>query len=93
MTTLDSRIRPPRRVLFREVAGEAVLLELESGRYFGLDAVGTRIWALLSDHRHLDPVYRELLAEFEAPPEQLRDDLCSFVDELVSRSLLEVDEA
>ncbi len=43
----EARISPD--VLFRELAGEAVLLDLKSQRYFGLGEVGTRIWQLLDE--------------------------------------------
>ena len=35
------RITVPESVLFRDLDGEAVLLETVTGRYFGLDEVGT----------------------------------------------------
>ena len=39
--------RPHPDVVCREIEGEAVLLHLGTGIYFGLNAVGTRIWQLL----------------------------------------------
>ena len=38
-------------VICRELSGETVLLNLESGVYYGLDAVGTRVWQLLMQGR------------------------------------------
>ena len=43
-------------VLFQEVAGETVLLDLNSESYFGLDEVGTRIWTLLNEGRTACPL-------------------------------------
>ena len=43
------RIEISEDVLFQEVGGETVLLDLASEQYFGLDAVGTRIWQLLGE--------------------------------------------
>ena len=42
------RYRIPEDVVSREVGGEAVLLNLATGTYFGLDGVGTEIWNLLA---------------------------------------------
>ena len=36
-------------LLAQELAGETVLLDLASENYFGLDAVGTRVWQLLNE--------------------------------------------
>lgn len=92
MNALAGAVRVPDGVLFREVGGEAVLLELESGRYFGLDPMGTRMWTLLTHHRRLEPVYQRLLEEYEVAGDSLREDLVAFVDRLVDNKLLQVDE-
>jgi len=42
--SLDRSVRVGKDVMFRELDGEAVLLNLESGKYYGLDPVGSRIW-------------------------------------------------
>ena len=53
---VPDRLRVHKSVLSRELGGETVLLNLESGVYYGLDAVGTRAWNLLAEDRTLaDP--------------------------------------
>lgn len=88
--SLDATVRIPEDVVFRELDGEAVLLNLESGIYFGLDPVGTRIWQLVEEHRALRRVLAALLAEFDAPPADLEADLVRFVDQLRGKGLLTV---
>ena len=90
MTTLNSTLRVPDEVLFREVGGEAVLLHQETGKYFGLDEVGTRMWLLLTEHGQLSPAYQALLDEYDVAPEQLQHDLLAFVESLASHGLLRV---
>ena len=92
MATLESRISVPEDVLFRDLSGEAVVLNLETGKYYGLDEVGTRMWALLAQHGQVEPAYRALLDEYDVTEEQLRQDVLSLVDELASHGLLQVDE-
>jgi hypothetical protein len=87
---LDATVRIPEDVVFRELDGEAVILNLESGMYFGLDAVGTRIWQLLDAHRTLRGTLQALEEEFDAPPERLQSDLNDFVGQLQSRGLVSV---
>lgn len=41
--SLTSRVRIRDDVLSRDLQGEAVILNLNTGLYFGLDPVGTRI--------------------------------------------------
>ena len=37
----------PKDVLFQDLGEEVVLLEVESGQYYGLNEVGARMWSLL----------------------------------------------
>lgn len=92
MPSLSSTISVPANVMFRDLAGESVLLELESGQYFGLDEVGTRMWALLEKHGAVGPTFRALLEEFEVQEAQLERDLLAFVERLADHRLVDVGE-
>ena len=82
------RISIPKDVAFTEVGGEAVLVNCESGVYFGLDAVGTEMWAALTRTGDVEGAVAELQGAFEVEPDRLRDDVLRFVRELVSHGLL-----
>jgi hypothetical protein len=75
-------------VVFRDLEGEAVILDLASGRYFGLNAAGTRVWALLDAGTPIDRIVGTIAAEYEADPEQVARDVNALIDELVSRGLV-----
>jgi hypothetical protein len=92
MTTLQSTVTIPADVMFREISGEAVLLSLQTGKYYGLDEVGARMWALLAELGCLEPAYRTLLDEYDVPPERLQTDLIQLVDKLAAQGLLQVSE-
>jgi hypothetical protein len=77
-------------VLIQELDGQAVLLHLDGGRYFGLDEVGTRMWQVLAESPSIQAAYERLLAEFEVEPEQLRQDLEEWITELTRQGLVEV---
>ena len=85
---LDAAFRIPDEVIFRELDGEAVVLNLDTGIYFGLDAVGTRIWQLLVERKPLKAVLDSLIDEYEAPPDRLQRDLLAFVERLDDKGLL-----
>ncbi len=88
--TLAHQAQPNDDVLFQEVGGEAVLLNLGSESYFGLNEVGTRIWALLGEGNSLQHVFDILCAEYDVTPEQLKSDLLSLVDEMAKAGLVQV---
>ena len=88
MPSRTVRVSP--NTLHRELQGEGVLLQLDSGEYFGLDEVGQRMWALLVEHGDLSIVASQLEQEFDAEPEVLSRDLNELVDDLLSRRLVDL---
>ena len=82
------RVAIPETVLFRDLGGEAVLLATDSGKYFGLNEVGTRMWSLLRLHGDVEAVCGSLLAEYDVPEERLREDVTRFVGTLADRGLI-----
>lgn len=85
-----SRIEISPSVIYRDVSGEIVLLNLQSGVYYGLDPVGSRMWQLLMEQRPLDDVCSVMLEEYDVAAEVLRADLSRLVDELSSKGLVTV---
>ncbi len=89
--TLDTRLTPSPDTICRELDGEAVILHLESGQYYGLDAIGTRIWALIPDHPRPRDIAAVLVGEYDVRPRQLEADLLDLLTRLAERSLIHVD--
>lgn len=90
--TLAHRLSRSDQVLFQDVGGEAVLLDLASETYFGLNQVGTRVWTLLPDAASLGEIHAVLCAEFEAPAETIERDLLALAAELTEAGLVAVVE-
>ena len=86
-------VRPSADVIFRDLDGEAVLLDFASGRYFGLNPVGTRVWMLLDGGSTVDGVVGAISAEFEADPDEVIRDVDEVLGELMARGLLIAERA
>lgn len=82
-------LRKPDRVVARTLEGEAVLLDLESERYFGLDEVGTRMWSELAATGSVTAAFEVLRSEYDVDPAVLRRDLEELASRLVQAGLLE----
>ena len=80
--------RPSPDVIFRDLNGEAVLLDFGTGRYFGLNPVGTRIWTLLAEGSSVSAIIAILAAEFDAPPGDIAADVEALLSELTARGLV-----
>lgn len=88
----SARISIPEGVLVRDLDGESVVLNVHTEQYFGLDGVGTRMWAALAVSGSIDAACQSLVDEFEVDPAHLRADLEALVGELVDHGLLTVHE-
>ena len=85
--SLDSSVETSDDAIFRELDGEAVILNLESVTYFGLDAVGTRIWQLVEEHGRLQTVFDVMRRKFDVEPDVLERDLLKLVGQLAEKGL------
>lgn len=90
--SLNSRLRIPEGILFHDFQGEMVLLNLNTGVYFGLNNVGTRTWQLIREHRSLKKVAEALVEEYEVSQDQCEEDLLALVREMTESRLIEVVE-
>ena len=78
----------PSHVMARQVGDEMVILDLKNGTYFGLDAVGTRIWQLLSEGLSLAEICNTMEVEFDVTINVLQADLQGLLKELEDRGLV-----
>lgn len=90
MVVFANRAVVPAHVLIRHLEGESVLLNLDSERYFGLDATGSRMWELVTSSPSIDVAFERLEQEFDVQPELLREHLSKLLSELVDNGLLAV---
>ena len=67
---------------------ETVILGMGDGVYYGLDAVGARVWALLATPRRVSELVRALLGEFDVSPEECERDVLVLLDDLFERRLI-----
>ena len=79
-------------VLFREMAGEAVLLHLRTEHYYSLNEIGCRLWQLLSEHGHTETAIQQMLAEYEVDEATLVRDMWDLIAQLEGNELITVEQ-
>lgn len=85
-----SIVRAATRPISRDLEGETIILQLDVGRYFGLNAVASRVWALLQQPRSVGDIRDVLTEEYEVDPEQCEKDLQALLEDLAGKGLIEV---
>ena len=88
--SFTNRVRVAPNVLFRYVADEGVLVNLNTEVYLGLNSTGARMWTALNDASSIQAAYEALLDEYDADPAELRGDLEAFTENLFAERLIEI---
>jgi hypothetical protein len=88
VTEHDSQVRIAENVIWREIEGEAVLLDLDKGRYYGLDEMGLQMWSLLEEYGDRQKVVSRLVDEFEVSKDRCNEDLDHFLETLAEHGLV-----
>jgi hypothetical protein len=73
-----------------ELGGEVVVLNLKTGVYHGLDAIGARIWSLLEEPKAIPSILEILLSEYDVEADRCQCDLLKLLQDLVNADLIEV---
>jgi len=69
---------------------ETVMMSVNSGKYYGLDEIGSRIWELIEEPRSVSDLCDILFGEFEVDRKQCEKDVLDFLNELAKKNLLRV---
>lgn len=72
-----------------DLGGEAAILNVETGTYYGLDNVGARIWQLLEEPRRIADIRDTIVAEYDVTPDRCEQDLLKLLDDLADAGLVQ----
>jgi hypothetical protein len=87
----ESQITLSAEQVSAQLDGEAVVLNLRDGVYFGLNPVGARIWSLLKESpRSLGELRQAILAEYDVDAERCDSDLRSLLASLQQHGLVDI---
>ncbi len=87
---LDLRISAAKDQVSSDLGGEAAILSLTTGIYYGLDAVGNTIWQRLQMSTTVGEVLSGIVAEYDVDGERARMDLDTLLKELARERLIDL---
>ncbi len=88
--SVDSVVVASKRQVSSDLGGEAAILDLEGGVYYGLDEVGARIWEMIQEPRPASEVRDALIEEYDVEPDRCERDLLALLERLAEERLIEV---
>ena len=72
------------------VNGEIVLMSIDTGKYYGLDAIGSDIWGRLQTPIRVEALCNALAADYDAEAGRIEGDVIALLEELLEQGLVEV---
>ncbi len=87
---LGGHVRLPEHVVYRSFATETVVLNLNTGKYHGLNPVAGRMLEVLEQTGSVKQAASQLSTEYGQPLETVQEDLCDLCVDLSERGLIEV---
>ena len=88
--TLQSKIIRSEDFITSTVENELVMMSLEKGIYYGLDAIGSQIWENIEQPITVNALCQRLTTQFEVDVAQCQADVLAFVNELLTEGLVHV---
>jgi Coenzyme PQQ synthesis protein D (PqqD) len=86
----DSVVKVAKEQVACDLAGEAVILSLKSGQYFGLNEVGARVWNLIQEPKTVKEIRDTLLKEYDVESECCERELLALLQDLAAKGLVVV---
>lgn len=87
----QSRLVAAPDLVSSDLGGEAVILSMRDGMYYGLDAVGARVWELLQQPRTVGELRDAIVDAFEVDPARCESDLIELLRDMAGRGLVQLD--
>lgn len=77
-------------IVSSDMDGETIMMSLDKGMYYGLNAIATRIWELIEKPLPVSELCNILVNEFEVDRDLCQRDVCRFLGELQGDDLIKV---
>ena len=74
-----------------DLNGEIVMMDLENGRYFSLNGVGSRIWEIIEEPIGINKIVDCLLEEYDVNRNECEENVLEFLGKLDDANIISVD--
>ena len=88
----ELKIQIKKDVIFKELDDEMIIMDMNSGRYFGLNETGAKIWSLLNDHHNIGTIINLLHDEYEISKEKCKKEVIAFIQDILDKGLINVEK-
>jgi hypothetical protein len=75
-----------------DLDGEAAILNIKDGVYYGLDPIGAKIWNLIQKPILLDNVLQVIMDEYDVDKDRCKNDILELIEKLLENGLVKINE-
>jgi hypothetical protein len=86
----DTVVTQIEELVSSDLDGETVMMSVKNGKYYGMDAIGSRIWTLIKHPRSVSELCDILLEEFDVDRERCEKDVLVFLNKLAEDNLVKI---
>lgn len=90
MLTSNSTIVRSESIMFSDLDGQTIMLNIETGEYYDIDPVGSDIWNRIEQPKSVADICQDLLQVYSVSLEKCQEDMLPFLSELVDLGAIEV---
>ena len=88
MIGMEHRVHQAEHILAQRAAETTMLLQLQDGQYYTLNAVGGRVWELCDGTRRVSEIVALICQQYDAPAEIIEADVVELLHALADEQLV-----
>jgi hypothetical protein len=89
---LELKVKVPQHVVYRSFPSETVVLNLQTGKYHGLNATAGRMITAMERAACVRDAAAEIAEIYKQPLDSVERDMCVLCSSLLERGLIEADD-
>jgi len=87
--TMNSVVKRRPEIVHSDMDGEIVMMSIEQGEYYGIDAIGAEIWTMLEEARSIREICASLCERYDVDESVCQQDVMRFLEQMVERKIIE----
>lgn len=87
----NKRVRLVKKLEVSDLAGEKVMIDFDSGKYFMLKGSANEIWDIIQEEVTVEEITEQLMTEYEVDKEECEESVDEFLDTLLQYKFIEME--
>lgn len=90
MIDVNTKVCQSKEIDDADLNGEKVMMNLDKGKYFALNSVGSRIWDIMREEIYVGDIVNILLEEYDVDKEMCKNNVLNYLEILENQDLVTV---